>query len=150
MKFNLIIAFVAFGFSLHPSESVAWVQITCDNGQKRHWDVKEYKPMLDPATIPSNSEQYDRILDAIRRMNLNPSNFRYVSGGLDDNDGVGTLGVNKNESEIYFTDLTFNNSFPNNAKLSPKKLTIPMILQHARQQCLISKSTPNTAYHALR
>jgi hypothetical protein len=120
MKLNkLTIALLVFGFSFHPIESVAWEQSTCtipflNVGKKKHWTTKQYKPVIDPMTIPLISAQYTALTDAIARMNLNPSSFRYASGGLDNMDGVNTANT---ESEIYFKDLTQGGLFPNNAKL---------------------------------
>jgi CARDB len=118
MKLNtFMIAFVVLGCSLQSTQSVAWEQITCEipflnAGKKKHWTVKQYKPVFDSMTIPLISAQYTALTDATARMNLNPSSFRYASGGLDNRDGVGVL---NNESEIWFEDLTKLN--PMNAKL---------------------------------
>lgn len=104
---KLIIALIALGFSLQATESLAWVQTTCkvpffNAGKKKHWTLKQYKPVIDPITIPLISTQYTALTNAIARMNLNPSSVRYVSGGLDNRDGIGLF---NNESEIWFADL---------------------------------------------
>jgi len=83
------------------------VQTTCkvpffNAGKKKHWTLKQYKPVIDPITIPLISTQYTALTSAIARMNLNPSSVRYVSGGLDNRDGIGLF---NNESEIWFADL---------------------------------------------
>lgn len=97
---------VVLTLMLQVKETVAWEQIKCiapiNKGKKKHWANRIYKPVLDPETIPEGSPQYFAVLEAIERMNLNPSNFRYVFGGMDNNDGVA---VNNGESEIWMEDL---------------------------------------------
>lgn len=100
--------------TLQVKESPAWEQIKCiapvNQGKKKHWTDRIYKPVLDPETIPEGSAQYFAVLDAIERMNLNPGNFRYVFGGMDNHDGVA---VNNGESEIWMEDL--GPAFSNNS-----------------------------------
>lgn len=102
-RWFIIPVIVALMFQV--KEAVAWEQIKCiapiNKGKKKHWIHKVYQPVLDPETIPEGSPQYFAVLEAIERMNLNPSNFRYVFGGMD-NDGVG---ANNGQSEIWMADL---------------------------------------------
>ncbi|MGZ4955543.1 MAG: hypothetical protein ACXV8Q_10560 [Methylobacter sp.] len=97
---------VVLTLMLQVKETAAWEQIKCiapiNKGKKKHWTDKIYKPVLDPETIPEGSPQYFAVLEAIERMNLNPSSFRYVFGGMDNNDGVA---VNNGESEIWMEGL---------------------------------------------
>jgi hypothetical protein len=91
---------------LYAGQTAAWEQIRCitpiNKGKKKHWTDSVYKPVLDPATLPKGSPQYFAVLEAIDRMNRNPSQFRYAFGGMDDGDGVA---VNNGESEIWMKDL---------------------------------------------
>ena len=103
MKFNkLIIALIV----LQVTEAAAWEQITCilpiNKGKKKHWGLKEFKPVIDPVSIPEGSPQYAALLDAVTDMNLNPSQFRYAVSGFDDGDG---MAINNGESEIWLADL---------------------------------------------
>jgi hypothetical protein len=106
---------VVLALMLQVKETVAWEQIKCiapiNKGKKKHWTSQVYKPVLDPETIPEGSPQYFAVLEAIERMNLNPGNFRYVFGGMD-NDGVA---VNNGESEIWMKDL--GSVFSNNSAI---------------------------------
>lgn len=103
MKLNkLMLIFAVF----YAAESFAWEQITCilpiNQGKKKHWTVKEYKPVIDPVSIPKGSPQYAALLEAIDAMNQNPSQFKVTVGGFDDGDGVA---IHNGESEIWMKDL---------------------------------------------
>jgi len=102
---RFIIAII-LALTFQVEESPAWEQIKCiapvNQGKPKHWTGRVYQPVLDPETIPEGSAQYFAVLDAIQRMNLNPSKFRYVFGGMDNHDGVA---VNNGESEIWMADL---------------------------------------------
>lgn len=102
---TLIVALAVF----HTTEAVAWEQITCilpsNQGKKKNWTIKEYKPVIDPVSIPEGSPQYAALLDAIEQMNQNPSQFRVTVGGFDDGDGVA---IHNGESEIWMKDLGTN------------------------------------------
>ncbi|MEQ1484289.1 hypothetical protein [Methyloglobulus sp.] len=91
---------------LQAAQTSAWEQIRCitpaNKDKKKHWADSVYKPVLDPATIPEGSPQYFAVLQAIDRMNSNPSQFRYVFGGMDNGDGIA---INNGESEISMKDL---------------------------------------------
>jgi hypothetical protein len=107
MKINRwFIILVLLTLILQVQEAVGWEQIKCiapiNNGKNKNWLKRVYQPVLDPKTIPAGSPQYFAVLEAIERMNLNPSNFRYVFGGIDNNDGVA---VNNGESEVWMQDL---------------------------------------------
>jgi CARDB len=97
---------------LYAIEANAWEQITCklpkNKGLKKHWLHAEYKPVIDPVSIPDGSPQHAALLAAIEQMNLNPSNFRYHYGGMDNSDGVG---VANGESEIWMQDLGADHQF---------------------------------------
>jgi hypothetical protein len=101
-----VTAFFTLVSCLYAIKSSAWEQITCklpkNNGQKKHWAANEYKPVIDPISIPEGSPQHAALLAAIKQMNLNPSNFRYRYGGMDNGDGVA---VANGESEIWMKDL---------------------------------------------
>ncbi|MGR8934943.1 MAG: hypothetical protein ACU837_11230 [Gammaproteobacteria bacterium] len=101
-----ILALLMLKFAFHADSAGAWEQITCklpkNQDQKKHWAVPEYRPVLDPVSIPPGSPQYHAVLAAIESMNLNPSRFRYVFGGMDDGDGVA---AGNGESEIWLQDL---------------------------------------------
>lgn len=101
----IVVGSVLLGF-IYTLDALAWEQITCtlpkNKGKKKHWASNEYKPVLDPVTIPQGSPQYLALLSAIHNMNLNPSNFRYVFGGMDNTDGVA---VDNGENEIWLQDL---------------------------------------------
>lgn len=103
---SYLTACFALLFCLHNTDCVAWEQITCklakNQGNKKRWLTHEYKPVIDPVSIPEGSPQHAALLQAIKQMNLNPSRFRYVSGGMDNADGVG---VANGESEIWMKDL---------------------------------------------
>ncbi|MBK8814068.1 MAG: hypothetical protein IPN42_00425 [Methylococcaceae bacterium] len=103
---NRIIRLALVFSLLHTAESSAWEQIRCiapmNKGLKKHWKTMVYKPVIDPVTIPEGSPQYFAILEALDRMNRNPSNFRYEFGGMDNNDGIA---ANNGESEISMQDL---------------------------------------------
>ena len=91
---------------LHANEAVAWEQISClfpiNKDKKKNWTVKEYKPVIDPVSIPEGSPQYIALLEAVDLMNQNPSQFRVTLAGFDDGDGVA---INNGESEIWMKDL---------------------------------------------
>lgn len=97
---------IALTFLLPANQAPAWEQIRCiapiNKGLAKHWHEAVYRPVLDPVSIPENSPQYQAALEAIERMNRNPSKFRYVFGGMDNGDGVS---ANNGESEIYMKDL---------------------------------------------
>lgn len=101
-----IIPLFTLSLALNANMSMAWEPITCqlpkNHGKKKHWTINEYRPVLDPVSIPPGSPQYAAVLAAIESMNLNPSHFRYVFGGSDDGDGVG---VRNGESEIWLKGL---------------------------------------------
>lgn len=104
--YKSLIPLFTLGLALNANTATAWEPITCrlpkNRGLKKHWAVNEYRPVLDPSSLPPGSPQYAAVLAAIESMNLNPSHFRYVSGGSDDGDGVG---VRNGESEIWMQDL---------------------------------------------
>jgi len=99
-------AFVALALILTIQDLPAWEPIKCiapvNIGKHKLWAKPVYNPVLDPETIPIGSPQYFAVLDALKRMDLNPSNFRYHYGGMDNTDGVA---VNNGESEIWMKDL---------------------------------------------
>lgn len=92
----------------------AWEAIRCispiNKNKQKHWLKKIYHPVIDPKTIPEGSSQYFAVLEAIEKMNRNPSNFRYVFGGMDKTEGVA---LNNGESEISMKDL--GSAFANNS-----------------------------------
>jgi hypothetical protein len=101
--------------SLLPANpAFAWERIHCitpiNNGLGKHWAKPHYQPVLDPDSIPEGSPQYQAILEAIARMDRNPSKFRYAFGGMDNRDG---LAPHNGESEIYMKDMG-----PDYAKIS--------------------------------
>ncbi|WP_459991129.1 hypothetical protein [Methylosoma difficile] len=93
-------------FALQSPQVSAWEAIQCiapiNKNLQKHWMGKIYQPVLDPQTIPVGSPYYFAVLEALERMNRNPSQFRYVFGGMDKNPGIG---LNNGESEIYMKDL---------------------------------------------
>lgn len=101
-----IVNLLVLALLLHAGQTKAWEQIRCitpvNKGKKKHWADSVYKPVLDPVTLPEGSPQYFAVLEAIDRMNRNPSQFRYVFGGMDNGEGVA---VNNGESEIWMKDL---------------------------------------------
>lgn len=103
---HLITCLIVLVFCFHAAESAAWEQITCklpkNKGKKKHWTINEYKPVIDPVSIPEGSPQHTALLVAIEQMNLNPSMLRYRFGGMDNNDGVA---IGNGESEIWMKDL---------------------------------------------
>ena len=101
-----VVSILLLGCSFYALDAIAWQQITCklpkNKGQKKHWATHEYKPVIDPVSIPEGSPQHAALLQAIEQMNLNPSNFRYRYGGMDNGDGVA---LGNGESEIWLQDL---------------------------------------------
>jgi hypothetical protein len=71
---------------LQAAQTRAWEQISCitpiNKDKKKHWAESVYKPVLDPVTLPEGSPQYFAVLEAIDRMNRNPSQFRLVGAIL--------------------------------------------------------------------
>ena len=94
----------------------AWEAIKCiapiNSNLQKHWRQKTLQIVIDPQTIPEASPTYFAVLEAIDRMNRNPSNFRYVFAGMDKNPGVA---LNNGESEIYSKDL--GAAFANNSAI---------------------------------
>jgi hypothetical protein len=103
MKLTILIISLAL---LQAAEALAWEQGTCimplNKGMKKHWATKEYRPVIDPVSIPEGSPQHVELLKAIALMNQNPSQFSYAVAGFDNDDGVAT---DNGESEIWLADL---------------------------------------------
>lgn len=89
----------------YSAQTGAWQVITCqlpsNHGKTKHWQTKEYSVLLDPVSLAKESAEYQAVLQAVERMNANPSQFRYRIKGFA-KQGVGKL---NGESEIWIEDL---------------------------------------------
>jgi hypothetical protein len=112
----LLILMTLFGICLISSQAHALRRvcgpISVAPGVPYKWISKVYTPVIDPLTIPFDTSVFSRywaVGYALGQMNKNPSQFRFVSGGSDNNDGVSE---DNTESEIYFLDLTEGGTYP--------------------------------------